>query len=420
MKIIKLVSLLVVFVVVSCSIENPPETKELTDEIILNTLRKENEHIILNWSILKDPEFESYEVLRSESKQPDSFESLTIVSNNQKTDYIDTDVPFDPQVSYKIVGHLNQNSASIESNTEIYGRPEILALNGQIDQVIPQFEKNRFFLIDRNGFISILDYQKQEIIKTLSIESRIGYADIHKYNGKEELYVPRNDGWIYIYDANTFELLDRIDTGRASSSIVYSLNKLFVSTDAWTQKPLKIYDRQSGEIIEETGDFELTRIRKVPNTATDILEISLSIAPVDQDFYRFDNDGMLLEHRDDIYHGDFDLDANIFNFFPDTNYFITGRKGAIYDIDMIYQSRLPQGYLEFSSFGFNEDENIIYAGCSNERSIQKYDLNDFSQQGFIKTESYPQFIFRINQQIIIIGRSSRSYNSRFIFEIINL
>ena len=235
-----------------------------------------------------------------------------------------------------------------------------------------------------------------------------------------ELYVPREDGWVYIYNAESFELLDRIDTGRASSSVIFNQNKLFLSTDAWTSRPLKVYDRTTGDILEETGDFDLTRLRQVPGSNTEIFEITLNIGPVDQDLYRFDNNGELIEHLDDRYHGDFDLDANIFSFFPQSDRFITGRQGAIYSKDMIYQSRLPQGYLQFSSFSFNIDKNLIYAGCSNEKSVQKFDMNELSREGFLETNSYPQFIFKKDQRLLIIGRSSNTNQANYVYEEITL
>ncbi|GAA4316738.1 hypothetical protein GCM10023115_41830 [Pontixanthobacter gangjinensis] len=374
----------------------------------------------LKWSILNTTDFQSYEILRSESEEENNFQTLKFINDNEKTDFIDTELPYSPYVSYKIIGHNYSGTAPIESNMQVYKRPEVIKFNGYIDQVIPQFAQNKMYLISRKGQVTLMDLETNNILKTLETESHIGFVDIKTFNGKEELYVPRNDGWIYIYDAKSFELIDRIDTGRASSSIIFNNNRLFVSTDAWTDRPLKVYSRISGDLIEETGDFDLTRLRQIPGSNTDLLEITLNVGPVDQDIYKFDANGSLIEHLNDTYHGDFSLDANIFNFFPDAERFITGREGAIYSKNMIYQSRLPKGYLEFSSFSFNIEDQLIYAGCSNERSIQEYDLNDLSRKGFIETKSYPQFIFKNLGQIYIIGLSSNSNNSNFVFEKINL
>lgn len=419
-KLLFLVGLCLSFACSTEETDSTPETREYENKIILQDLDIQESGVKLNWSKLQNPDFQGYEVLRSESEDDNSYQSLKVITNITKTDFIDTELPYSPYVSYKIIGHNLSGSNTIESNIQEYKRPEILKFNGRVDHVVPQFEKNRLFLIDRHGKISMLDLEAKKIIQTLDTESRIGYVDIKNYNGKLELYVPRDDGWIYIYNAENFELLDRINTGRASSSIIFNGNKLFVSTDAWTNKPLKVYNRATGELVEETGDFDLTRLRQIPGSNTELLEITLNIGPVDQDLYKFDSNGRLIEHLNDKYHGDFALDANIFSFFPDADHFITGRQGAIYTRDMIYQSRLPQGYLEFSSFSFNEQEQLIYAGCSNERSIQKYDLDELSRVGFIKTQSYPQFIFRTNQNIIIIGLSSNSNNSSFVFEKVNI
>ncbi len=417
----KLTLVLGLFLCFACSKEEPVNEQQHEDRIILDNLKISNEGIRLSWSKLINQNFQSYEILRSESNQTDYYQRLEIISNSDNTDYIDIDAPYSPYVSYKIIGHLSNGSQSaIQSNIQEYSRPSIFRFEGNIDQVIPQFEKNRIYLIDLRGKISIMDIERELIVNTLETFSQIGYVDIQQFNDTTEIYVPRYDGWVYIYNAETFELIERIDTGRASSSIIFNKDKLFVSTDAWTQKPLKVYNRNTLELIEESGDFDLTRLRLIPETDTELLEITLNIGPVDQDYYYFDTNGYLIEHKNDRYHGDFDLDANIFSFFPNHDKFITGSNGAIYSREMKYLSRLPQGYLNFSSFGFDSPANLIYAGCSNERSIQKYNLNDYSRQGFIKTGSFPKYLIKNGQTMFIIGLSSNTGNASFVFEKINL
>lgn len=254
----------------------------------------------------------------------------------------------------------------------------------------------------------------------MNVNAKTGYSSIGIHNGQRELYVPRNDGWIYIYDANTLEQIDRMDIGRSSSCVIYNEGLLFVSTDAWTQNPLKVYNRSTKKMIWETGDFDLTRFHLIPGTNSEFIEITLNIGPTDADYYNFDAHGTLIDHQDDRYHGDFPLDANIFAFFPDQEKFITSREGAVYGLDMQFQSRLPRGFLEFSSFSFSDDGRVIYAGCSNERSVQRYDAQDYARSGFYETKTYPEYIFTDGDELIIIGKASNSADSLLSIEKIEL
>ena len=417
MKVLIISTLLLLFI--SCSKEEIPT--KFKDQIILNELKTSSDGVILNWTELDNELFSSYTVMRSEGKANELGQEITLtrILNSQQTTYTDTEVPFSPLVKYKIIGNLI-NKEPVMSNSKEIARKQIKTLDLHIDQVIPMFAKHNLFLISKSGTIIIYDYTSNTVVKTKIIDSKIGFCDIKNYQNNSELFVPREDGWIYIYDSNSLELKDRIDIGRASSCVVFNNNQLFVSTDAWTQQPLKVYDRSTGKIIEETGDFDQTRIRLIPGTNSQFIEVTLNIAPTDLDYYNFDNVGHIIEHKNDKYHGDFPLDANIFEFFPNHQKFITGREGAIYNVNLEYQSRLPEGYLHFSDFCFDTQNNIIYAGCSNEKSVHKYDMNNYSALGFIKSNTYPQFVFRDNNQLIIIGKSSEAPDALFITENINL
>jgi len=67
-------------------------------------------------------------------------------------------------------------------------------------------------------------------------------------------------------------------------------------------------------MITQTGDHEDTRLRMIPNTNTEIMEITTNVSPTDIDYFSFNSNGSLVLHKNDKYHGDYPLNAEFFNF----------------------------------------------------------------------------------------------------------
>ncbi len=421
MKIIYVLIALLTFL--GCSTPASEKVDEsFEDKIILKDLVVTDDGVRLSWSELVNTSFDYYSISRRESPDADwnSFGiTLDNLYNQEQTNYLDTDFPFSSYVEYRVVGKLFGGNIDVVSNAQKITNPEVNVLGKEIDQVLNDETNSRLYFVNLKGVISIFDLNSNEIVKRLDIHSPIGYSDIAVFNNQSELYVPREDGWLYIYNADNLNLIDRIDIGSRSTSVVSSNNYLYISTERnWPRKAIRVFNRKNTGLIEETGDNEFTRLRKWPNSQTELLEITLNLAPVDLDFWSFSQDGKYISHNTDSYHGDYPLDANIFAFFPDRERFITGREGAIYTKDLLFQSRLPKGYLDFSSFEFFGFK--IYAGCSNEKSVQLFDINTFQDLGFIKTKSYPKYLFKKESNLIIIGRSSNTHAASLVLEQIQL
>jgi hypothetical protein len=201
--------------------------------------------------------------------------------------------------------------------------------------------------------------------------------------------------------------------------VVYYNNNLYVSTSAWTNAPIKVLSRASGVLISETGDFDITRFKRIPNSSLELLEISINIGPVDQDYYKFTADGRFVSHSDDRYHGDYPLDHKIFEFFPDGSKYITSSSGAIYNKDMTYLASLPRGNLLFTTFSINQSENLIYAGCQT-RNIKVYTVNNFNEVKTLRTKAYPYKIFDTGKQLLCISATKANTCSSCSYSVSNL
>ncbi|GGF03189.1 hypothetical protein GCM10011383_12670 [Hymenobacter cavernae] len=356
--------------------------------------------IKLQWTKLENANFMSYSVLR---KTPSDSYQIPIAQNYRadQVSFVDNTVPYSATVEYQVIARIssnqpnqpNQAGQTISSNIISYQRKDIktLAIAPYDVQFRPQDRLLYFF--EKSGTISKYDVKSEQIVKSVNTAATIGYCDFGTYNGVEELYVPRNDGWIFIYDAATLAKVDQLNVGLSSSCVVAYNGLLFISTSAWTNRPLKVYNRATKQLISETGDFDQTRFKRFPNSATELLEITLNIGPTDQDYYSFNANGTSSYHVNDRYHGDYPLDANIFEFFPQGNKYITASAGAIYRKDMTYEASLPRGNKEFTTFCFDESAQLIYAGTRT-KSLEVYTIASYNYMRSIATKAYPFKLFK--------------------------
>lgn len=400
----------------------PP--KELENKVELNDPVPNGESIKLSWSKLTNNLFHSYTVLRKDDAD-DSFHEIQKIMDNGTIQMEDMEVPYSPEVSYQIIAHM-KNGIFISSNVVSFKRPSIETLNISPFDVIHSEADQLLYFFEKSGRISLYDLKTNKITKQIETNSTIGFADIESYQGKKELYVPRNDGWIFVYDAYTLEKITQITVGLESSCVVSNQNILYVSTSAWTRRPLKVYQRSDRRLIEETGDFDRTRFRKIPGTNTSLLEVTLNIGPTDQHFYEFDAKGTIQTNFSDRYHGDYPLDAHVFAFFPNGTKYITGSEGAIYNMDLSYDKSLPRGNLLFTDFCFENDGGSVYAATTT-KSIELYRTSDYSHVKSVKTKAYPYRMFNTRQGLIVVSTTKKntdqySYNgpnNKVIMERIN-
>lgn len=411
----------------SCEKDDCPQNNSYSNQIILNDLNISGDTIKLTWSKLDTLKLTGYLIVRKDSKDvifdPADYYSneyiVTHIYDPGITSYTDINIPLTPYLEYQIIGLLSNNFSYnyIFSNTKVYERPSIKVFEFNVLEIIPDLSNDRFYIIEKNqGKISILNYESLAIVKSVTTNATIGYCSIGDNGNTKEIYVPRSDGWVFVYNAETLEKTDQIDVAHPSSCVINNNGKLFISTDAWTNKPLKVIDRTSKQMISENGDFEDTRLRIIPGTNTELIEVTINIGPTDLDYYKFDANGNFVSHQNDQYHGDYPLDADIFQFFPDGKKFITDSKGAIYDINMNYINRLPQGDFVFSDYAFDSNSSMIYCACSNSKTIVSYSNPELIKIKEYKTQGYPFKIYRKDNTLICISKTTSDngyYNNSY-------
>ncbi|WP_151457980.1 MULTISPECIES: hypothetical protein [Chryseobacterium] len=402
-----LIVLFAYFSIFSCSSSNDDITEVVTPPVVENKINLTSnyndttETVSLKWTLTGDNIYKYYKIVRSDS--PNGMQSE--ISNSSPNQFMFTStVPFGPYLEYQIIG-IKANGEEVQSNVIKIERPEIKMLN--LKTFDAQFDKNsgKLYLLDTDGKITLYDVNTGSVTHQVSTNATLGYSDLGIYNGNVELYVPRNDGWVDIYDGNDLTLKDQINFGMPLISTIYHNGKLYGSPNSNSYNSsnvIKSIDRTTKAIVSQSPSlyYYTGRMKKaVVGTSVQLYTITQNISPVDMNLYTFDLNGNYISHQSDSYHGDHPLNYRIFEAFPDGRT-ITASSGSVYNSEMIYQNDLPAGNSKLSSFDF--DSNSIIAG-SMSKTIEFYNINSYTKIKTINTKKYPYKVFNYNNKVVCVS-----------------
>jgi hypothetical protein len=135
-----------------------------------------------------------------------------------------------------------------------------------------------------------------------------------------------------------------------------------------------------------------------------MIDLTVSLIPVDLSYYQFSKDGVSLIKKEDQYHGDYPMDANIVQSFPDGSKFITSSSGTIFNKSLVFDHYIKQ-YGNYSDFAFNEDGSLIYAAYWAEKKIEAVTYADATTTNSYNTTFYPYKIFRDGNSLICVNKT---------------
>lgn len=404
-----LIVLFAYFSIFSCSSSNDDITEVVvtTPPVVENKINLTSnyndttETVSLKWTLTGDNTYNYYKIIRSDSQNGMQAE----IGNSGPNQFMYTaTVPFGPYLEYQIIG-IKANGEETKSNIIKIERPEIKMLN--LKTFDAQFDKNsgKLYLLDTDGKITLYDVNTGSVTHQVSTNATLGYSDLGIYNGNVELYVPRNDGWVDIYDGNDLTLKDQISFGMPLISAIYHNGKLYGSPNSNSSSSsnvIKSIDRSTKALVSQSPNYYYYtgRMKKaVVGTSLQLYTITQNISPTDMNLYTFDLNGNYISHQSDSYHGDHPLNYRIFEALPDGRT-ITASSGSVYNSQMIYQNDLPSGNSKLSSFDF--DSNSIIAGSMN-RTIEFYNINSYTKTKTINTKKYPYKVFSYNSKVVCVS-----------------
>lgn len=381
----------------------------------INLIRaeKSNGGVVLQWDSYKGSDFQKYEIYRSDNNCDYNQRTLLgEITSLSATSFTDKYPPLEYQVCY-FVRVYNTEGKSRNSNTLKVDLPSGTLFNFTPYDMVVHPTDSYVYLLDQNAQKLIqYNYESGVVEKSREISGQPGYMAIGDNGMGLEIYIPSGDGFIYIYDAQNLNFTGSINTGLFTMSVVSFDNGYIAAGMApspWWDGPIRTYKRSNGLQVDSDGDFERSRIRKL-NNKNELLTISTTVSPVDLDYYKLDNNGMFLEHKDDIYHGDHPLDPVSFRIDDTGTYMITGFEGAVYlaNSSMQYKGLVQRGSLNFSDFAFSDDGAIIYAGTGNRKSIQIARYPSLLRENEISLRGFPVIIEKKGNRLICINKRTES------------
>lgn len=372
-------------------------------EIVMATPTVAGNIATISWSKLNNDSLVSYMLVRvTDTTVSTSQSTMYKILDKSVTQITDT-LPLTPYAQYYVMAQLPATSypRSITSNKVKYSRTDISFMSIIPKDVLYDRSSRQLYIYSASGDIAIYDVAGKSIVKQIATTANIGFCDIGTYNGRKELYVPRTDGWLFIYDAQTLDQIDQINVGTQLFCVVYANGILFVSNYSSSSDNIVSYNRADKKLVSKTYGSSASRLKLIPGSNLEFLTINYS-SQITR--YIFDNRGTYVSQQSG-YPANTALSAEIFEMYADGSHFITSAAGTIVNKSLAYVSTLPHGNIAFTSFDFDNTNNLIYAGCST-KAIKTYAMDNYQLTKTINTMGYPVKVFYDNGEIISVSSNS--------------
>jgi hypothetical protein len=302
-----------------------------------------------------------------------------------------------PYVQYYVVAYLSSATADVPtSNKETYVRTDIAFMTLSPMDAIFDRPNQQLFIYSSTGQIAVYNLQSKKCTNQIATNATIGYCDIGPYNGVEELYVPRSDGWLFIYNASTLAQIDQINVGVPLIGVANSNGILYMCSS--TNINVISYSRATKAQIVEAPVNTIGRIKLIPNTNSQLVGICGST-----EIYRllFNSGGGYVSFKW-LSPVSSAISPSIVEMFPNGTEFITSSFGSIYDTSLTYVATLPHGNVSYTSFDFDTTDQLIYAGCTT-KTILSYSMNTYILANTINTQGYPAKVFYNNGAVLSVS-----------------
>lgn len=398
-------------------IEITPAAKPATVQLTINQVINDST-IVVKWSKYTGT-FQKYRLVRTTSYLKNGQFSNFSEPVDSSTDvnhlsFTENKMPLARDILYTLYVSIDTtqfNRGLIPVAYVTYQRPNSLVYGIPTDVLINKQQK-RLYITEQKK-ITLLDYTTGRIVLSKDFPVNIGYCSLGEYNGNNELYVPMGDGWLQILDATTLQLKDKIYVaGYEIGSVAAANGKLYVASSDMAlggySNCIKVYDRATKNLMGRTGYWDRTRLLPLEGTTAEMIDITINLMPTSLGYYQFSPDGVPVIKKEDPYHGDYTMNADIVRSFPDGSKFITSSSGTIFNKSLTFDRYLKQ-YGNYSDFAFNSNGSIIYAAYKSEKKIDVVTYPATTTIRSYTTSFYPYKIFRDGDTLICVGKPSVGY-----------
>lgn len=283
-------------------------------------------------------------------------------------------------------------------------------ITGYLTDALIDRQNKRLYLTTNRNRVTVANYDGTQLAKK-EFPFTVGYSALGSFNGSDELYVPVNDGTLYILDAGTLQVKEKIYIGGTVIGSVAAYNgKLYVSSSNTTEPPhtnsIKIYDRATKSIIGSAGTTSDTRLLPLDGTSFEVIDLTNGYGTKYLNYHKFTPDGTLITETKSNFTYSAYMNTAVMRSFPDGNKIITSVYGSIYNKSLSLIGSLKGK--TYTDFAFNSDGSVIYAASAdnyNSTGPKKIEVISYPSLTVNKTYTMtgsPFAIFRDGNTLICI------------------
>ena len=406
------------FIAYACQ-PRSPQPESFTDRIVLAqpVVNTDSSQVRLEWSKLNHPQFSTYQVLRSDDPQfnpltrTGAYEVIGYLQSADSIRFVDTKLPYAPQLRYAIVGLLASGStpSRIASNVvdiPFPQRPYLFSVvnNGPYEILFhPLLE--RLYLFYRSGLIQAVDLHSRQVSSYANAR-----FNVQVFNDNEFSYYPYIDpitGDVYVptgasylrFPAGNLSKPEETNNTTATWSFSSSGNLLFGSDI--------IVRCLNGSANTSVNGFYGDRAAKIMafenavNPYIHLLDITMNKFPTNMVLHYFKPSGeyiYTIQQR-----GDAPVDHRIVRIAPDGTYLLTSNQGSVFDYALTLKGKLIGGQVKgiYADFAFSADSELIYAANSQAKALDVFD-RQLRRQRTIVLQGYPYRLFHHKHQLIVV------------------
>lgn len=353
--------------------------KQQANSITLDPPVVSGNKVTLHWSPLLSGSLTRYQIVKiTDSTSPQTTETFYVEKGT--TEYTDT-LSLSPYAQYAVYAQSNAGGA-IASNKQMVTRTDIDFIHITPLGVVVNKDAGKAYIYSSVGDIVLCDLSTKKPIRQIAAAATTGHCCLGTYNGRQELYVPRTDGWLFIYDAATLDQVDQINIGIAAYGVAFSNGRLFVNQDQYGQ--FLVINRATKAIYVQNHIDGNMRLVPMPGANASVIGVSMYSTITRLTYSLADN----FVYR---YASALPTTTNVFDLvdvFPDAKRVMASSEGIITDTALQYLATLPHGDMRYTSFDFNPAANLIYAACTTQ-VVHTYDMNSYQFIAPQSTRGYP-------------------------------
>ncbi len=366
------------------------------------TVQEVNDSLIADWQLDKGA-VEYFEFKINWQLETGPVQNNRILLDGDKNRYAQLKFGDIPLKSYKVIGYLSSGDSVVSNVIETY-KPDLYPIQLRAFDALYNQEDSLVYLFSKDGILVSYNLNRKRVVAFNVFGKGINFTDFGTYGGNKELYLPSEDGNLYIMDGKTLELKDQITVGNPLFSAAAAGDYLFLSTGAYGSA-IKVYSRSQKRYLGSGGLFGNTRLKTISSAKTELLDITPSYNTIQQaTSYTLNAAGELIIKGEQKYpYQGWGINGNLIYPYQDGSKIILSNAGMILNNNLQLERKLSTVGDKYIAFCHNSQTQLLYAAYSATPRIDVFTADGAGLNKTIETALYPRWLFNVGAKIIMLG-----------------